>query len=216
MSKSNPRQKQPIQASRENRKAKPKSRNGLTGKELIFCAEYVRNGWNGSQAAISAGYAEGSARQEAQRMLTKVYIRERIEYHKTHTEELLNISRERIIKEHLKMALSSIAHLHNTWIERKEFESLTDDQKECIQEISTSIQKKNIGTAKHPEIVDVEYIKIKLYDKQKSLDSISKIMGYDAPIKMVVDDNRKNVSELFPPIETIREKAANVKSLDKP
>lgn len=35
-------------------------------------------------------------------------------------------------------------------------------------------------------VVEEEWVKIKLYDKQKSLDSISKMLGYDAPQKIEV------------------------------
>jgi phage terminase small subunit len=109
--------------------------------------------------------------------------------------ETAGISRLKVLLEHQKMAFSSIAHLHNTWIERKEFEGLTDVQKECIQEIDTKTQHKTVWEyneetdKKEPVDFTVEYVKIKLYDKQKSLDSISKMLGFDAPIKTIVDLN---------------------------
>ena len=34
------------------------------------------------------------------------------------------------------------------------------------------------------KLVNVEYVKIKLYDKQKALDSITKMLGYDPASKM--------------------------------
>ena len=69
--------------------------------------------------------------------------------------ETAGISALRVIKEHEKIAFSSIAHLYNTWIERVEFEKLTDDQKACIKSISTKILKRKIGTSDDPDIVDV-------------------------------------------------------------
>jgi len=77
--------------------------------------------------------------------------------------------------------------LHNTWIERKDFESLTDDQKACIKNISTKVVRKVEKEFENGEFVDVpydiEYLKIELYDKQKSLDSISNMLGFDAPVR---------------------------------
>lgn len=141
----------------------------LTNKQQAFCREYVKNGYNGTQAAISAGYSKKTANEIAAQNLTKLSIKEKIEHHKSHLEELLNISKSRIIKEHMKIAFSSIAHLHNTWITRKTFSELTDEQKECIEVIDVNEKQKSI--------------KIKLFSKTNSLDSISKIMGYDAPTK---------------------------------
>ena len=84
--------------------------------------------------------------------------------------------------EHIKLAFSSIAHLHNTWIDRKDFENLTEDEKACIAEISTQVRKQKVGE----ELIDIEFVKIKLYDKQKALDSISKMAGFDAPTKLEI------------------------------
>jgi len=95
----------------------------------------------------------------------------------------------------MKLAYSSIAHLHNTWIERKEFEQLTEDQKSCIAEIDTKIRTEYEYSPEDPKNkkpIKVEYVKIKLYDKQKALDSISKMLGYDAPIKTSLTDNEGN------------------------
>ena len=41
------------------------------------------------------------------------------------------------------------------------------------------------------EVIEEDWVKIKLYDKQKSLDSISKMLGYDAPTKIEIESNEK-------------------------
>lgn len=51
----------------------------LTDKERAFCRYYIANGGNGTQAAISAGYAPGSAKVTASQMLKKPQIRAEIE-----------------------------------------------------------------------------------------------------------------------------------------
>jgi phage terminase small subunit len=104
-----------------------------------------------------------------------------------------------VIREHEKLAFSSIAHLHNTWITRKDFEELGEDQKACIAEISTQIKKINVVRQGEPEQdIEVEFVKIKLYDKQKSLDAINRMLGYDMPTKHEIADSRKAVADLFP------------------
>ena len=156
-----------------------KHRNKLTEKQKAFCIYYCKNGWNGTQAAISAGYSEYSAREIAAQNLTKLNIQAEVTRLKGNLEEVCQISKAMIVQEHRKLAFSSIAHLHDTWIERKAFDKLTDYQKACIAEIST--QTRTIVGLENAQ--EVEFIKIKLFDKQKALDSITKIMGYDAPVK---------------------------------
>lgn len=158
----------------EEEKLKP-----LTEKQKIFCREYIFD-WNGSRAARVAGYSEKTAKEIASENLTKPNIKAYIKDIQNNLEEVSGISKLRVLKEYEKLAFSSIAHLHETWIDRKDFEKLTDDQKACISEINTRIVKKNIGSSEIPEIVDVESIQVKLYDKSKALDSIKKMLGHDA------------------------------------
>lgn len=89
-----------------------------------------------------------------------------------------------VAKEIKKIAFSSIASLHNTWIALSEFEKLTDDQKACISEISTQkrVEVQRIGDAEIPW--EVDYVKIKLHDKLRALDGLTKMLGYNAPEKI--------------------------------
>lgn len=155
----------------------------LTNKEERFCYEYLANGFNATKACIKAGYKENSARVIGARLLAKVNIQDKIQAMKDNLAETAGISALMIANEHAKIAFSSVAHLHNSWIERKDFETLTEDQKACIQEISTKVVKVNVGSKENPVMADVEYVRIKTYDKQKSLEAISELLGFNAPKK---------------------------------
>jgi len=50
----------------------------LTDKQRVFCQEYIRD-WNGTRAAIAAGYSENSAKEIASENLTKPNIAAYIE-----------------------------------------------------------------------------------------------------------------------------------------
>lgn len=175
----------------------------LTEKNKIFCREYILD-WNGSRAYKVAyhGITDGSARARAVELLTNINIQSYIESIQIELEKIAGISRLRIINEHIKLAFSSIAHLHDTWIERKEFELLTDEQKACIAEIDTKTQKKiewewdNEEGKKKPVPYEVEYIKVKLYDKQKALDSISRMLGYDAATKLDLTSKGESINAI--------------------
>lgn len=163
----------------------PKVPKGLTEKQKAFCREYIYD-WNASRAARAAGYSEDTAGAIGAENLEKPQIQAYIDEIQKNLEKTAGISRMRIVKEHEKIAFSSIASLHNTWIQRKEFDKLTDDQKASIQEITTQTRKELYKTALEPDGVEVEidYVKIKLYSKQASLESLSKMLGYNEPEKI--------------------------------
>lgn len=153
----------------------------LTPKQERFCYEYLANGFNATKAALLAGYSQKSSYCIGQENLTKPEVKARIQAMKDNLAETAGISALMIAQEHIKIAFSSVAHLHNTWVERKELDQLTEDQKACIQEVSTKVMKVKSGLL--GDFTDVEYVKIKTYDKQKSLDALNDMLGYNAPIK---------------------------------
>ena len=64
----------------------------LTAKQDAFVKEYILNGGNGLQAAISAGYSEDSAKEIASENLTKPNIIKALEGHREALEEEFSIS----------------------------------------------------------------------------------------------------------------------------
>ena len=175
--------------------ATDKAKQKLTPKEERFCYEYLANGFNASKAALLAGYSQKNARIIGFQNLTRLYIQIRIQAMKDNLAETAGISALMIAQEHSKIAFSDVASLHNTWIERKELDELTPEQKACIQEVSTKVTKVNTGGRDEPVWADVEYVKIKTYDKQKSLDALSNLLGYNAPVKSEITG--KNGKDLF-------------------
>jgi phage terminase small subunit len=187
----------------------------ITPKEERFCYEYVLH-LNATKAAILAGYSERSARQIANRQLTKEDIQNRIKHLQGNLSETAEISALRVLKEHEKIAFSNAGQLRDGWITLKEFETLTEEQLSCIQEVSSRQAKK---VSDKGEIIIEEWVKIKLYDKQKSLDSIKAMLGFDAPeIREIsgkdgaplIPQEMMTEEEILSEIEKIR-KARNVK-----
>jgi len=164
----------------------------LTEKEKNFCHEYCVD-WNASRAAREAGYSEKSAKELGHRLLTKVHIKQYIDFVKNDYEFLCGISKTKQLQELHKMAFSSIAHLHNTWIELKEFEDLTDDQKASIESIETKTDWKE----EEKDLIKVSYVKIKLYSKGAALAEINKMMGYLEPEKHSIKFEGKKIKLNF-------------------
>jgi phage terminase small subunit len=154
----------------------------------VFVQEYTYD-WNGSRAYKVAypNCKDDTARNGASQLITNPHIKQAIQIAQKDLERLCGISKQMVLREEMKIAFSSIAHLHNTWMERKDFEELTEDQKACIQEIDTKVVQDKEGTT--------VYFKIKLYDKQKSLEAIRKMLGYNeekALVNVEVNNNTQN------------------------
>lgn len=161
----------------------------LTIKQENFCNYYVECG-NASEAYRRAYNAvnmkDKTIWERASKLLNEYKVSTRVEELRRQANDMAKITKERILKELSNMAFSSISGMHNTWIERKEFDKLTDGQKASIKSISTKVLKKNIGTKDDPLIVDVEFVKIELYDKIKAIECINKMLGYNEPEKVDV------------------------------
>lgn len=176
---------------KQAKKIKRTSERGLTEKERRFCVYYCEK-FNATYAAKKAGYSEKTAYIIGFENLRKPKIIAEVDRLKTDLSELvaqMGITKAGIIAEHAKMAFCTMDSINNTWIERKAFNELPDDVKACIAEIDARVEPKTI-TAPDGSIktIKIEYVKVKLYDKQRSLDSISKMLGYDAPSKTEISN----------------------------
>lgn len=160
-----------------------------------FCQEYLKSG-NASDAYrvayphVLKWKKPDSVTSAASRLMSNVKVAARVRELQEEQQKRCEITKDRLLSELGKIAFSSIADMHNTWIERKDFERLTPDQKASIKSISTKMMKKNIGTADAPEVVDVEYVKIELHDKLKAIERICKMLGFDEPIEITGKDGK--------------------------
>jgi phage terminase small subunit len=156
----------------------------LTAKQERFCYEYCID-FNATHAAIRAGYSVKTAGVIGNENLKKPYLQTKIKQMQDNLAETAGISALRIINEHKKIAFTDAGKLRDGWMKLKDFESLTNEEKASIQEVST----KETKTTFKGQVTSETWVKIKLYDKQKSLDSISSILGFNAPVKSLVDLN---------------------------
>lgn len=164
----------------------------LTIKQEKFCNKYLECG-NASEAYRFAyncsELAESTIWSKASLMLDNDKVRARIDYLKSHLAEAAGISALQIIREHQKIAFSDATRVRNGWMSLKDFEALTEDEKACIKTVETK-QSKRV-TPIGEEVID-EQIKITCYDKQKALDSIVNMLGYNAPDKIANTDTKGN------------------------
>lgn len=92
--------------------------DNLTDKQKAFCKEYVMD-WNGTQAAIRAGYSAETAASQASRLLTNVKIKEYIEHIQQDIQQLIGISKASNALALLEIALDKKAR-HSDKIKARE------------------------------------------------------------------------------------------------
>ena len=164
----------------------------LTIKQERFCNKYLECG-NASEAYRYAydcsKMSDNSVWCNASQRLADTKVAQRLEYLKNHLAEAAGITALQIIREHQKIAFSDATRIRNGWMSLKEFESLTDDEKACIRSVETKQTKRT--TPMGDEVID-EQVKITCYDKQKALDSIVNMLGYNAPEKIANTDSKGN------------------------
>lgn len=170
----------------------PEPKKELTEKQKKFCEEYLLD-WNGTRA-YRAAYPDAkvqTAEVNASKLLRNTKVKAYLEEAKKDLARIAGISKLRVLKEYQKMAFSSIAEMHNTWVTRKEFEELTPEQKACISEIQT--QTKVVRT-EDGELDTQEFVKVKLYDKNRALEGLNKMLGYNEPEEQIQRFNLDNLS----------------------
>ena len=169
----------------------------LTPKQIRFCQEYVID-WNGTRAAIAAGYSQDTATQMASENLRKPYIAEYIEEIKNKLSELSGVTALRNINELAKVAYSNISEMVDDSGTLKPFDELTDSQKAAISEIYTE------SYGETEEGVTVKR-KIKLHSKLQAIDLLNGMLGYKAPQKTesTIKGRLDLVDTLFPTHEEI-------------
>lgn len=160
----------------------------LTVKQENFCNYYLECSGNASEAYRRAflckGWKDESVWAKASALLATDKVQIRIKELQEEQKKKSNVTKEMVLEELYKIVFSSIADLHDTWIERKDFEKLTPREKAAIKSISTKVTKKNVGTQDDPEWADVEFVKIELHDKLKAVEILNKMMGWNEPEKV--------------------------------
>lgn len=171
----------------------------LTNRQLKFIEVYLLTD-NATEAYKQAYSCENmkieSIYVNANKVLNNTKVALKISEAKQKAKDKIDkkyeITAERIASEFAKIAFSSISHLHNTWIERKDFERIKQDNPDildCIQEISTKTQRVILQKGESP--IEIEYVRLKLYDKQKALENLGKYTGnfYEKDNSQKKEDN---------------------------
>lgn len=158
----------------------------LSDKHKQFAKEYCTNAWNKTQAYKKTYWTKENPLSDAVcgvagfNLLKNYKIQQYVEYLKQDIESLTGVSKERNLKELAKIAYAGIAHLNDSWIDLKEYDELTDDEKAAIKETKC----KTYYTQSGSEVTEVHIV---LHPKLQAIETINKMMGYNATEQIKVD-----------------------------
>jgi phage terminase small subunit len=181
----------------------------LTLKQERFCREYLKNGFNGTQAAISAGYSQKTANEQAARLLAKVSIKEFIQKAKKEIDDKDIMTATEILKELSIIAKSDLKNYitidESGQIRAKSFEEMPENMSRALESISEDRAIK--GNADGSQVTVYDKIRFKCHPKIDALKllgtyrdlwrdkSAERDQDFDLEkFKKLTEDDRKNLS----------------------
>lgn len=142
----------------------------LTQKQKRFIEEYLID-FNGTAAAVRAGYRENTAKTTAHENMTKPYIYAEIQARIEAMTHKADITKERILLEMRRLALFDVRSLYDENGHPLPVHMLSDDAAAAINGLDVvSIGNSDVGIG--------QVMKYKIPDKNKALESLAKILGY--------------------------------------
>lgn len=168
----------------------------LTQKQEAFARNYVANGFNATQAAISAGYSEDTARSEGSRLLTNVDIQKRIAELQSETVAKSKIGAEEIYEFASRAAffdIGEVLEMDETGVYFKDGKKLSDLSVELRQLVQTVRSK----PTKFGIVNEVIFV-----DKMKNLEMLARFNGMNkdtlevTKTKLSADERAARLAEL--------------------
>lgn len=176
------------------KKAAPKKGKLGTGKQsaadrkAVFIEAYIANGRNATQAAITAGFSEKTARSQGQRLLTDVDVAEAVRERQGELAEKFELTTESVIAELSKIVHADPRKLFDGNGSLLPIDQLPDSMAGAIASIEVDElfegygeERKSIGLTK----------KVKFWDKNSAIDKAMKHLGLfekDNKQKNLLDD----------------------------
>jgi len=149
----------------------------ISDKQKTFCVEYVKD-FNGTQAAIRAGYSRKTANEQASRLLAKVSIQQELDRWRERIEKETLLTIDQIINELCIIAFSTIEDYleiaDKGVMTLKNLEDVPEKARRAIESISEgrAASKNSAGS----KILAYKF-RLKLYNKVKALELLCKFKG---------------------------------------
>ncbi|QMV33226.1 terminase small subunit [Ralstonia phage Gerry] len=159
----------------------------LSPKMERFVDEYLAD-FNGTQAAIRAGYAKSGAHVQAARLLNNAKVIKAIQERRDRVAKRFELTRERLIEEYCKLAFSDPRKFFREDGTLKTIPELDDETAAALAHFEVMEEFDGSGENR----MQVGYTsKVKWTDKRAALDSIARVMGWNQD-KMKLQGDAEN------------------------
>lgn len=148
----------------------------LTGKQELFCLEYIKD-FNGTRAAIAAGYSKKTAKAIANENLSKPYLQQYIANIAGKIFKKKEIQVEEVLEKLVLMAHFDVAQMYDKNGDLKNIHDIPEEIRRIIQGVK--INQTNYG--KDDSEVSITTKDIKIPDRLKATELLGRYM------KMFVD-----------------------------
>lgn len=144
---------------------------GLTNKQRVFVEEYLRC-WNATEAALVAGYADRSARQQGSRLLTNDDIAAEI---KLRVAEKAMTADEVLIRlaQHARGDMGDFLDISSMSFQV----DLSGAVEKKLTHLIKKVKQRTTTTIRNDEETETHDIEIELYDAQSALVQLGRVHG---------------------------------------
>ena len=168
----------------------------LNPRQKAFVHEYLID-LNGTQAAIRAGYAPGSAKETASEILTYPNVAAAIERGKAQRLSRVNMTADTVLKEMTLLSHSSVDHYYiDDEGQVRLAEGAPDGAMGAIQSIKRRTTVRTEGRGEDAHVVKTYDVELRLWDKPTPL----KLMGRHVGL---FPDRMEHTGKGGGPIETV-------------
>jgi phage terminase small subunit len=148
----------------------------MTPRERKFCKCYIACKFNGTEAAIKAGYSRNGAKVTASRLLTKPNVQAELQRLMAPIDEAYIMSGQQVLEELSKLGRANMADYTKVDAKGDAYIDLRNVPREkwaAIQEITSEVYIEARGDEDEPPI-NVKRTKFKLADKRGSLELLGR------------------------------------------
>jgi phage terminase small subunit len=148
----------------------------LKPEHRVFAHQYVID-WNATRSYKVAypNAKTSTAEVNGSKLLRNTKVAAYIEEIQKDLGKLAGVSALRNVLELKKIAFTNIADFKDGWMTEKQFDDLDEDTKAALSEIQYQEKSTKDGVER--------IVKFKLHDKLRSIETLNKMLGFNAPEK---------------------------------
>lgn len=142
--------------------------DGLSPRMRLFIDHYVSNGWNGTQAAIAAGYTPGNGNKSATVTASKLLIHPNVKRALARAMESTHLTKEKVLSRIAEIANANIADFTDA-------QGVVEWDK--VRAKGYLVKKRKVRTQTTEDGETVTDCELELHDSMRALDMAARHLG---------------------------------------